>query len=675
MRPEELQKIPITSLKGVGAKRAEMFARLDISTAYDLIFHYPRAYEDWRPYKIADAPLNETCAVQAVMSTDMTGAKVKKNMTIYKGTAFDETGKLWLTIFNAQYAAKQLRQGSEFVFYGKVEGNDYRKAMSSPKFIKADKAPPVVARYPATEGLTQNVIASTVADLLKSINRIDDPLPYGIVERLDLMSLDDAVRAVHRPSTEDELAKAFRRLVFSELFYMELGLMSMARKNRARTDSVAHKGNMKPFFESLPFKLTDAQMRAITEGARDMMKTTPMNRLLQGDVGSGKTAVAAALMYFAYQSGFQSAMMAPTEILAQQHFETLKSFLRPLGMQVALLTSSVKGAVREDILEGLAGGEINVLVGTHAVIGEKVVFSDLGFVVTDEQHRFGVHQRAALTKKGGPAHTLVMSATPIPRTLALMIYGDLDISVLDELPPGRREIKTYLVDSAARDRVDGFIEKHIQNGRQVYVVCPAIEEGVKESVTQHFERLKKRFPNHSVGLLHGQMKTAQKEQSMIDFVEGRVNVLVSTTVIEVGVDVPNATLMVIEEADCFGLSQLHQLRGRVGRSDKQSFCVLISDAEGTEAKSRLSAMVETSDGFEIARRDLELRGPGDFFGSRQHGLPLLRIADLHSDMDTLQLAAREAATLLERDPDLSKPEHRSLKAGVDILFEQIPTDN
>lgn len=670
MRPLELKKTPVRYLHGVGEKRAALFEKLDVFTAYDLLFHYPRSYEDWRPVTVEAAVPGTVCAIRAVMGEEMKGAKIRKNLTIFKGTAFDETGKLWLTMFNTRFAALNLKLGQEYVFYGKVEGNAYHKTMSTPKILSAEKAPPVVPRYPATEGLTQRILSDTVEKLLASIDYIDDPLPPDLSTRMGLCPLDQAVRAIHRPATEEELEAAVKRLVFGELFTMELGLLSHGRKSRVRTDKIMHPCDMTPFYDSLPFALTGAQRRAIDEAAADLTRDVPMNRLLQGDVGSGKTAVAAALMFAAKQSGCQSVLMAPTEILTEQHFDTMKKFLRPLGLSVAMLTGSVKGAVREEILQALADGSIDVLVATHAVLEDNVLFDKLGLVVTDEQHRFGVEQRKKLTRKGGPAHTLVMSATPIPRTLALMIYGDLDISVLDELPPGRRKIRTYHVGTDARERVDGFIEKHIRASRQVYVVCPAIDDGSEDSATEHYQRLCKRFPEARVGLIHGQKKAAEKEAVMGAFVKGELDVLVATTVIEVGVDVPNATLMIVEEADRFGLSQLHQLRGRVGRSDKQSFCVLVSDAKTQEATARLTAMVDSSDGFEIARRDLELRGPGDFFGSRQHGLPLLRIADLHTDMDTLQAAAKEAAALLDKDPHLSLPEHLGLREDVETLFEE-----
>ncbi len=670
MRPSELKKTPVRFLRGVGEKRAALFEKIEVTTAYDLLFHYPRAYEDWRPVPVADAVPGTVCAVRAVMAEEMKGAKIRKNLTVFKGSAFDETGKLWLTMFNTRFAAVSLKQGQEYVFYGKVEGNAYHKTMNSPKVMPAERTPPVVARYPATEGLTQKILADTVKNLLDAVGCIDDPMPPDLLARHGLCPLDRAVRDIHRPATEDDLSKAVKRLVFGELFTMELGLLSKGRKSRVRTDTLMKSRDLSAFVSSLPFSLTGAQKRAIDEAAADMGRDMPMNRLLQGDVGSGKTAVAAALMEVAGQNGYQSVLMAPTEILAEQHFETVKTFLRPLNRSVAMLTGHVKGTIRKDILQGLQDGSIDVLVATHAVLTDNVVFGRLGLVITDEQHRFGVEQRQALTRKGGPAHTLVMSATPIPRTLAMMIYGDLDISVLDELPPGRRPVRTYHVGSDARERVDGFIEKHVKAKRQVYVVCPAIDDGSEDSAEEHYLRLCKRFSAYKVGLVHGKKKSADKEAVMAAFAKGDLDILVATTVIEVGVDVPNATLMVIEEADRFGLSQLHQLRGRVGRSDKQSFCVLISDGTTPESAVRLQAMVDTCDGFEIARRDLELRGPGDFFGSRQHGLPLLRIADLHTDMDTLQLAAKEASLLLDGDPELSKPEHQALKEEVAALFEE-----
>jgi len=666
MLPSELKKTSVQFVRGVGEKRAALFEKLDIFTAYDLLFHYPRAYEDWRIVKIADAAPDTVCAVKVIMAEEMKGAEIRRGLTLFKGSAFDETGRLFVTIFNARYAALGLHRGNEYVLYGKIEGNAFHKSMSNPKILPAEKAPPVVARYPATEGLTQRVIADTVTNLLNQIDGIDDPLPPDISARHGLCPLDTAVRAVHAPQTQEALSRAVKRLVFGELFTMELGLLLRGKKARVSTDRVCKACDMTPFYSSLPFSLTAAQRRAIDEGLNDLQQSVPMNRLLQGDVGSGKTVVAAALMYAAKQSGFQSVMMAPTEILAQQHFETLKAFLRPLGAEVALLTGSVKGRVRQDIFASLADGTLDVLVATHAVLEKDVCFASLGLAVTDEQHRFGVKQRETLTKKGGAAHTLVMSATPIPRTLALMIYGDLDLSVLDELPPGRRSKRTYAVGTDARDRVDGFIEKHIRAKRQVYVICPAIESEEEQSVRVHFARLTSRFPQAKIGLLHGHLKPSEKEAIMRSFAAGEIDVLVATTVVEVGVDVPNATLMIVEDADRFGLSQLHQLRGRVGRSDRQSFCVLISDAANKEAQARLQAMVETDDGFELARRDLLLRGPGDFFGSRQHGLPLLRIADLYADMDTLQDAAAEAAQLLSRSPTLD--EYPALKDEVETLF-------
>ena len=670
MRPDELKRIPLDRLKGVGNKRAGMFAGLGIYSCYDLLFHFPRAYEDWTVKTIEEAVPGSVCAVKGTVSAPLKKNMVRRGLTIYKGSVFDGTGKMNISLFNTAYAAASLRQGEEFVFYGRIEGHPRSKSMSSPKFMPSASAPPIRPLYPAGQGLTQTVISGAVKDLLSRVDVIDDPLPEEMRVRLSLCPLDEAVRTVHGPESGEKLDRAVRRLTFEELFCMQLGLLYIGKTERAHTGKVARRCDMSPFFLSLPFKPTKAQMRAMREAAADMMKNVPMNRLLQGDVGSGKTVVAAGLMYFAWKSGFQSVMMVPTEILAEQHCATLKKLLSPLGMTVELLTSSVRGAEREELLERVANGVTSVLVGTHAVIGDRVEFYNVGLAVTDEQHRFGVRQRRKLTEKGGPAHTLVMSATPIPRTLALIIYGDLDISVLDELPPGRREIRTYCVGSGARERVNGFIEKHIRAGRQVYVVCPAIDDGSEDSAVLRHKRLTERFPGARVGLLHGKMKPADKEKAMRMFAEGKTDVLVSTTVIEVGVDVPNATLMIVEEAEKFGLSQLHQLRGRVGRSDRQSFCVLISDVKGDEAEERLKAMCSCSDGFEIAKKDLELRGPGDFFGSRQHGLPLLRIADLHSDMDILESAAEEAKKLYSSDPDLSEPEHEPLREEVNALFEQ-----
>ncbi len=673
MKIEDLKNMPLQYCKGVGEARANAFAKLKIFTAYDLLFHFPRTYEDWaKPYKIIDAPVNEICAIKGFVSSPVKENRIRRGMTVYKALIRDETADMTVTLFNCPYTAALLHENEEYIFYGKPEGSMFHKSLSSPKFMLAQNAPPIVPLYPLTAGLTQNIVKKIVLSLLEKIcDDLSDPIPEKIRKEYNLCHISFAVKNIHEPQSEEALLLARNRLVFEELFCLRLGMSLLKNRGGKPSEYPIKSTDITEFADSLPYSLTNAQLRTIKEAARDMASGKAMNRLLQGDVGSGKTAVAAAIMYLCQKSGYQSAMMAPTEILATQHFSTLSKMLKPLNINVALLTGSTSASKKKEILNSLKSGETDILIGTHAVIEHNVEFNNLALVITDEQHRFGVNQRGELSKKGENPHTLVMSATPIPRTLAFMIYGDLDLSILDEMPQGRKPVKTYFVDSSYKTRLLNFIKKQVEAGHQVYTVCPLVSEKENDltSAEQYYEEISQTFPQYKVGLLHGKLKAKEKAQVMDSFNKNETQILVATTVIEVGVDVPNATLMLIENAERFGLSQLHQLRGRVGRGDAESYCVLVSDAQNELTVNRLKTMATVSDGFMIAQKDLEIRGPGDFFGERQHGLPLLQIADLFTDMDMLKTASKAADNLLKEDFSLSLPENIELKKRIDTLFE------
>lgn len=666
----------ILELKGVGSKRAKLFYRLGVPTVGALLRFYPRNYEDWsHPYLISEAPLNEVCAIRATVLFRPTEQRIRKGMTLYKVRVTDGVSDMVITYFNNPYIMTMLQAETEYVFYGKVTGNLLRREMSAPEFAAAEKCPSVYPIYRQTEGLSSKMIANAVRaafDLLPETIR--DPIPENIRKEQELCPLRFALKNIHFPETIQDLPTARKRLVFEELLVLQLGLLRLKTRTRAESSLRLTYDASEEFFSLLPFSPTNAQRRAVREAIGDMRGKYPMSRLVQGDVGSGKTAVAAALCYCTIKCSMQAALMAPTEILAQQHYRSLEALLSPAGIQVALLTGSVTAVKRRVLLERLKSGEIQLLIGTHALLSEGVEFQNLGLVVTDEQHRFGVTQRAALASKGPHPHMLIMSATPIPRTLALMIYGDLDLSVLDELPPGRQKIDTYAINSSKRARAFRFLRKHIDAGQQCYIICPLIEDGQSDmaSVQTYTDDLRKRwFPNDRIAMLHGKMKPKEKEALMSDFSAGKIDILVSTTVVEVGVDVPNATVMLIENAERYGLSQLHQLRGRIGRGTEKSTCILVSDAQNEEAVSRLRVMCETSDGFRIADEDLRLRGPGDFFGARQHGLPELKIADMVNDMELLKQAQAIARAMVAEDETLSQPEHRGLRAEVNQLFGQV----
>ena len=668
---------PVRYLKGVGPKTAERFEKLGILTLSDLLCHYPRRYLDFsKPYSIAEAPADTECVVKAEVFAKPGGRILPGGRRMERITAGDDVSSLEITWFNNPYAAQKLELGQEYYFQGIVTGGMLRRQMVNPQ-VRTDaqvKSSPFEAVYPQTEGLTSSAIAKCVRQLLPHAELLPDPLPPEMLKKYRLLSKADAVRAIHCPATEEEAFAARRRLIYEELLVLQLGIGRMKNHGAASTGAPMKKADASPFWESLPFSPTGAQRRAVEEILTDMSGETSMNRLLQGDVGSGKTLVAATAIWACIRAGYQAALLAPTEILASQHAENLNRLLSPFGMRVALLTGGMKAAARRTTLAAIRDDEADLIVGTHAILSEGVEFARLGLAVVDEQHRFGVRQRGLLAEKAANPHLLVMSATPIPRTLGLLMYGDLDISILDELPPGRKPVKTRCITGKKRADLYGFLDREIDSGRQVYIVCPAIEDAGGSglnAVKSYYEDIAKAYlPDRRVGLMHGKLKPKEKAEVMDDFKSGRLDALVSTTVIEVGVDVPNATVMVIENAERYGLSALHQLRGRVGRGAAESWCFLVSDNASESVQKRLKFLCSTSDGFAVAQYDLETRGPGDFFGSRQHGLPTLQIADLMNDTRTLHAAQSEAVALLAEDPLLERPEHALLARQVEQMFDK-----
>ena len=668
---------PVRYLKGVGPKTAERFEKLGIVTLADLLCHYPRRYIDFsRPYSIAEAPPDTECVVKAEVFAKPAGRILPGGRRMERITAGDDVSSLEITWFNNPYATQKLELGQEYYFEGIVTGGMLRRQMVNPQVRTAAQitAAPFEAVYPQTEGLSSTVIAKCIRQLLPHAELLPDPLPEEMLKKYRLLSKADAVRAIHCPATEEEAFAARRRLIYEELLVLQLGIGRMKNRGSASTGAPMQRLDPAPFWASLPFSPTGAQRRAVDEILTDLSGSTSMNRLLQGDVGSGKTLVAAAAIWACIRSGYQAALLAPTEILAAQHAEGLNRMLAPFGMRVALLTGGMKAAARRTTLSAIRNDEADLVVGTHAVLSEGVEFARLGLAVIDEQHRFGVRQRGMLAEKAANPHLLVMSATPIPRTLGLLIYGDLDISILDELPPGRTPVKTRCITGKKRRDLYHFLDQEIGRGRQVYLVCPAIEDvpdGGLNAVKSYYEDIAKALlPDRRVGLMHGKLKPKEKAAVMEDFKAGRLDALVSTTVIEVGVDVPNASVMVIENAERYGLSALHQLRGRVGRGAAESWCFLVSDNQSENVQKRLKFLCSTTDGFAVAQYDLETRGPGDFFGSRQHGLPTLQIADLMNDTRTLHAAQAEAVAMLAEDPLLEAPEHALLEQQVQQMFEK-----
>lgn len=663
----------IQYIKGVGEKKAGLFHKLGIFSVRDLIEHYPRTYEDRSDKKtVLQCESGSVACIEATMISQVKEHFVRKGMTLYKCDFTDGHTVIHVTLFNNKYLAAALKLYGSYILYGKIERTLTSASMASPEIEKAENSDAIRPVYHATGRLNSKAIEKVIKTALENSDRFEETLPAEIRLEYKLVSLDFAIRQIHFPQDRESLEKARDRLIFEELLALQLGLLKLKGRRKVRTKAVLKADHTDAFLKLLPFKPTGAQERAMRECCADMESGYPMNRLLQGDVGSGKTAVAAGIIYTAVKNGYQCALMAPTEILAAQHAETLLEMLGSAGIKTDLLTGSTSKKEKRRIKEALIDGETDLVIGTHALIQNDVEFKNLGLVITDEQHRFGVNQRTNLAMKGEEVHTLVMSATPIPRTLALMIYGDLDISVLDELPPGRQTVRTDVVDSRYHKRIYTFIKKQIAAGNQAYIVCPLVEEGENTdmiSAEKYAEELANGdFKGINIGLLHGKMKPAQKENVMRAFADGDIKLLVATTVIEVGVDVPAATVMVIENAERFGLSQLHQLRGRVGRGKAQSYCILVSDSKSDTAMQRLKTMKKYSDGFKIADEDLKLRGPGDFFGNRQHGLPDLKIADMLEDMETLKKCRQCADRILAEDFNLDLPKYKTLANRISDLF-------
>ena len=672
----------LKNLSGVGPTRAKALEKLGLRTVGELLCCFPRAYEDRRIcYTVADAPLDTPVCVRAMAAEEPTASYIRKGMELLKMRAVDETGAVDITWFNQSYLKNILRKGEVFIFYGRVTRFGRLRKMASPLFEPENRQGVITGRilpvYRLTAGVTQKLMFSLVEQALALCGEeAPDALPEAVREKNLLAQARFSYENIHFPRDEHALDRARERLVFEELYVLAAALERMRAARRQQDGLRLTPRPVDEFFSKMPFSPTGAQRRSVNEALEDMASGRPMSRLLQGDVGSGKTLVAAALIWQAAQNGLQAAFMAPTEILAAQHYETLTGMLAPFGVRVELLTGSMTAAQKRTVGEKLAQGMADVAVGTHALISESVKYRSLGLVVTDEQHRFGVSQRSALSAKGEQPHVLVMSATPIPRTLALIIYGDLDVSVLDELPPGRQKVATYAVGEEMRERIWSFVRRLVGEGRQVFIVCPMVEENDElpqnvKSAREYAQELQSAvFPELRVLCVHGRMSAKEKDAVMGAFSRGKADILVSTTVIEVGVDVPNAALMIVENADRFGLSQLHQLRGRVGRGKHQSYCVLFSDSDNEQSRARLSIMTKTNDGFVIAREDLRLRGPGDFLGSRQHGLPEMHAADLSADMRVLQKAQADARETLKNDPGLALPENKPLRERIDTLFSR-----
>ncbi len=670
---------PVTLLKGVGAARAKLFAQLNIFTLEDLICHFPRGYEDrTRLCTIEKLEVDKPACFKAMVMNTPRTTHIRKGLDLTKVQVADRTARINLTFFNNKYAAQQLHYGEEYIFYGALSGDFIGYNMTNPVFEALTSQPVMTRRvlpvYPLTAGLSNAVMAKTVQQALALCDPPQEIIPEAVRRQYGILSADRAYQAIHMPQSMAEAELAKRRLIFEEFFVFSAGL-SLMRASRAqkRTQKLPDPG-MQAFYEALPFTLTGAQKGAIQSICRDLSSGAPMNRLVQGDVGSGKTMVAAAAAYYVGKNRRQTALMAPTEILAEQHYRSLSKLFAPLGISVGLLTGSMSAKQKKQVRQSVENGEISLVIGTHALLTDATVFSDLALVIADEQHRFGVAQRAKLSAKGEDPHLLVMSATPIPRTLALLLYGDLEVSVVGELPPGREPVDTFLVGESYRARINAFIRKQVQEGHQCFVVCPAVEEtedlGIKAAAVWAETLQKTVFPDLRIALLHGQMKGAEKEEVMTSFARGEADVLVATTVIEVGVDVPNATLMVIEDADRFGLSQLHQLRGRVGRGGNKSYCILTSHNRNPETLQRLKALCKTTDGFQIAQEDLQLRGPGDFFGQRQSGLPVFRVANLSMDLQTLQEAQAASAQWIDTQGTADTPEGKALRKRIGALFDR-----
>lgn len=675
---ETLEK-DVQYLKGVGPVKAKKLGKLGIFTYRDLLEHFPRSYEDRRNIKrIGDFIHGESVIFKGRIVGRINSRRIRKSLNIVYFYVSDNTGEAQITIFNQSYILDKLKPEEEYAFYGKTEYINGRFEVQNPIIVPANNITALFGIFPEyslTAGITNNYIFALEKNAFLEGIKYSETLPENIKKENGLIGIDKAIKAIHFPKSFEEIEAARKRIIFEELFLLQLALQSIKYRNVQVNEGITFNDtNYDKFLSLLPFELTGAQKRAVKEIARDMASNRTMNRLVQGDVGSGKTIVAAIAMYIAVKNGYQAALMAPTTILAIQHKNELKAYCDKLGMTVEVLTGNTTAKEKKRILADLECGKIDMLIGTHSIIEDNVVFKNLGLIVTDEQHRFGVKQRVKLSNKGCTPDVIVMSATPIPRTLALMLYSDLDMTIIDELPPNRKKIKTYVVDESFDTRINTFIKKEVDKGHQVYVVCPLIEENeeldLKDATSLYEEYRDNVFKDYSVGFLNGKMKNKEKDEVMAKFKEGEIQIIISTTVIEVGVNVPNATLMVIEDADRFGLATLHQLRGRVGRSEFESYCVLKSKNKGKDARERLGIMAKSNDGFEIARKDLELRGPGDFFGIRQHGLPEFKLADLLKDVNILKQATDAAKSVLDTDPKLEKEENKLLKKEIYTKYSE-----
>lgn len=675
--------ISIQSIKGIGPTKAKLFKKLGLNSIGDLLEYYPRGYKDKSEItKIRDLKPEESYTVRVCIAGKAQESRTKSSLIITKLSVFDDTGKLNVVWFNNRFIKNTFKEGDEVLMHGKVKRIGKDLVMETPEYERASFGESVnlmriAPYYSLTEGLSQKDIRKALYAALQHINeQLADVFPEELRKKYGLAEINFCINNIHFPESLDKLELARKRLIFEEFFMMQSGLIHIKKVNNAGKKGICFDKaiEIQEFIAKLPFKLTSAQMKVFFEVSKDMESSNIMNRLVQGDVGSGKTAIAALALFKCVRNGYQGIMMAPTEILAEQHLLTLEQLFKDTGIVIGLLKGSMTGKEKEKVLAAVQAGEIDIVVGTHALIQNNVNFNRLGLVITDEQHRFGVRQRALLSAKGDNPDMLVMTATPIPRTLSLIVYGDLDVSIIDEMPPGRKKVETYFIDSAKKERLMNFTKKELGTGRQAYFVCPLVEESEKlelNSAVEYSEEIKEKyFRNYRVGLLHGKMKAEEKNEVMESFRRKEIQILVSTTVIEVGVNIPNATIMVIEDADRFGMAQLHQLRGRVGRGEHQSYCILISDTKSEAAQERLKYMTKTGNGFEVAEKDLEFRGSGEILGQRQHGLPGFKLADIFRDVKLLKLS-KEAVEYIYENDKLSNEEYKRMKAILDSRFQRI----